>query len=111
MKADHPARRLAVVDLRQRIEIVAVRSVHDSFPEHQLEVQQAQIRQLLAFLPVAYGDRASMPELLGMVRTARHIYKRTSDVLHGRSSMVNLSEVLVNEWLAFVDKLEDLVQS
>lgn len=111
MTTDPPAQRLAVANLRHRIEMIAVGAVRDSFPSQQLSVQQAQIGRLLAFVPVAYGNKASMPELIGMVRTARHIYKRSSDVLHGRSSMVNLPTVLVDEWATFVETLEDLVRS
>lgn len=111
MTTEQPARRLAVVNLRQRIEMVAVGSVRDSFNSQQITVEQAQIKQLLAFFPIAYEQKASWPELIGMVRMARHIYKRTSDVLHGRSSMVNLSAVLVDEWAAFVEKLEGVARS
>lgn len=111
MTAEQPARRLAVVNLRHRIEMIAVGAVRDSFTSQQVSVEQNQIGQLLAFIPIAYEQKASMPELIGMVRTARHIYKRSSDVLHGRSSMVNLSAVLVDEWSAFVETLEDLARS
>jgi hypothetical protein len=111
MTNEQPARRLSVVNLRHRIEMVAVGAVRDSFPSQQVTVEQTQIGRLLAFIPVAYGQNASMPELIGMVRTARHIYKRSSDVLHGRSSMVNLSVALVDEWAAFVETLEDVAQA
>lgn len=111
MTTEQPAKRLAVVNLRHRIEMIAVGAVRDSFTSQQVSVEQAQIGRLLAFIPVAYGQKASMVELIGMVRIARHIYKRSSDVLHGRSSMVNLSAVLVDEWSVFVETLEDLARS
>lgn len=111
MITERPTRRLTVVNLRHRIEMVAVGAVRDSFPSQPVSVEQVQIGRLLAFIPVAYGQKAPMPELIGMVRTARHIYKRSSDVLHGRSSMVNLPAALVDEWAAFVETLEDLGRS
>lgn len=98
--------RIAVVSLRQRIERIAVQGVRVAFVDHHHVVPQTQIRKLLAFLPAAYEGAAPASELIGMVRTARHIYKRSSDVLHGRSSVVNLPDVVVEEWTAFVDELE-----
>ena len=97
------------MDLRQRLEIVAVKAANESFPGAGVSLGQTRIRQLLGFIPVAYVGSAPPSELLGMVRTARHIYKRSSDVLHGRSSMVNLSTILVAEWSEFVEELERLV--
>ncbi len=111
MTANQSARRLLVVNLRHRIEMIAVGAVRDSFPSREVSVEQAQIGKLLAFIPVAYSQKGSTSELLGMARTARHIYKRSSDVLHGRSSMVNLPGVLVEEWADFVKMLENLVRS
>ena len=111
----HPTRaqsetRLAVVDLRQRLELVAGNAVTDSFPGKGVLVNQTQIGQRLAFIVVAYESKASLSELIGILRVARHIYSRTSDVLHGRSSMVNLSPVLLDEWDAFVEHIEELAQ-
>lgn len=102
------ATRLAVVDLRLRLERVATRAVTAAFSSHAVVVEQTRIRERLAFIPVAYEAKAPLPELLGMVRLARHIYGRTSDVLHGRSNMVNLSTVLLAEWESFVVQLEAL---
>jgi len=104
------ATRLAVVDLRQRLELVAINAVNDSFPTQSVLVEQIQIRQRLAFIVVAYPKKATLSELIGMLRVARHIYSRTSDVLHGRSSMVNLSAVLLDEWDTFVRRIEQLAR-
>lgn len=103
--------RLAVVDLRLRLERVATKAVAASFPGQSVIVEQTRIRERLAFVSVAYEAEATLPELLGMVRLARHIYSRTSDVLHGRSNMVNLSAVLLVEWETFVARLEALAGS
>jgi len=106
--SERSSTRLAVVNLRHRIELVAVNVVAASFPQHSISTKQTHIRQKLAFILVAHTGKISEPELIGMLRMARHIYKRTSDVLHGRSSMVNLSPVLLAEWETFVERLEDL---
>lgn len=107
-KAGNSAVRLSVVDLRLRIEKLAIRAVFDSFPGAGVLVPQARISERLGFVAVAYGTSATRVELLGKVRLARHIYRRTSDVLHGRSNMVNLSVVLLAEWDACISDLESL---
>lgn len=43
-----------------------------------------------------------------VVRLSRHCYKRTSDVLHGRSSMVSVTSSIVDEWDQIVQDLEAL---
>lgn len=100
--------RLAVVDLRQRIEAIAVnaearlRGVPDQqFPRND-------IRKRLTFIVAAYQDHRTIEELLGMVRLCRHIYKRSSDVLHGRSNLVNLSPVLLAEWEEAISHVESV---
>lgn len=102
--------RLAVIDLRLRIEQLALQAVSDAFPSQSVIVAQTNIGSRLAFVIVAYESRAAPSELLGLIRLARHIYKRTSDVLHGRSSMVNLPAVLLYEWEAVVVRLETIAQ-
>ena len=109
-RTENSATRLAVVDLRLRLERVATKAVSSAFPGQSVTVEQTRIRERLAFIAVAYATESNLPELLGMVRLARHIYSRTSDVLHGRSNMVNLSTVLLAEWNTFVVRLETLTR-
>lgn len=111
MVNSHSAQRLAIVDLRHRIEVIAVVAVESALPTLDHFVEQTEIAKRLAFLPVAYEKKAPVSDLLGMVRVARHIYKRSSDVLHGRSSMVNLSNAMINEWLTAVERIEFVVSS
>lgn len=108
MSTEETARRLAVVNLRHRVELIAVAAVRGSFSSETVSVEQIQIVQRLAFIPIAYGKNAPMAELLGMVRMTRHIYKRSSDALHGRSNMVNLSDSLVDEWTILIERVEEL---
>lgn len=100
--------RVAVVDLRLRIERAATGAVVDSFDSKGHVVEQNRIGARLAFVFVAYKDVLPLPELFGLVRLTRHIYRRSSDVLHGRSNMVNFSPVLLDEWRIVVERLEDL---
>lgn len=102
--------RLAVINLRLRVEQIATQAVSDAFPSQPVIVAQTNIGPRLAFVLVAYETRAAPSELLGLIRLARHIYKRTSDVLHGRSSMVNLPAVLLKEWEAIVLRLETIAR-
>lgn len=99
---------LSVMKLRLRIEKVAIRSVEDSFPSGIEPVSQRRIRDRLAFIAVAYSKEAPLDELLGLVRLIRHVYSRTSDVLHGRSNMVNLPSALLLEWEELVSRVEEL---
>lgn len=102
--------RLTVIDLRLRLEQIAVRAVTDSFQSQPVNVDQTNISNRMAFVLVAYQARATSSELFGLVRLARHIYRRTSDVLHGRSSMVNLPAVLLLEWETVVTRLETIAR-
>lgn len=103
--------RLAVIDLRLRIERLATGAVTNAFPGRSVVVPQTNISNRLAFIFVANGTQATPSELLGLIRLSRHIYRRTSDVLHGRSSMVNLPAVLLAEWEASVARLEAIVRA
>lgn len=43
-----------------------------------------------------------------IVRLARYTYKRSSDLLHGRSSMLSVSDSIVEEWEVALDELQRL---
>ncbi|MGP5015858.1 hypothetical protein ACTXJX_18930 [Glutamicibacter ardleyensis] len=100
--------RLEVMKLRLRIEKAAIQAVEDSFPGGIEPVKQRRIRDRLAFITVAYAKEAPLDELLGLVRMTRHVYSRTSDVLHGRSNMVNLPGAMLLEWEELVSRVEAL---
>jgi hypothetical protein len=50
-----------------------------------------------------------MSEAIGLIRLARHVYSKSSDVLHGRSSMLNVPEAVSREWRLVVEQLEAIV--
>lgn len=107
---ERAAARLAVVELRQRIENIAVDAVRDSFPSQPVAVPRVRIRERLIFVAVAYDGGLNRRELFGLIGLVRHIYARTSDVLHGRSSMLNVSPALLHEWEIAVSTLERLTR-
>lgn len=100
--------RVAVIELRRRLELLAAGAFSASFPDHEIEHKQDKIKDRLAYLVVAYQGKASTSELIGLVRLSRYIYTRSSDVLHGRASAVNFPPVLIDEWQVIVDRLDQL---
>lgn len=47
-------------------------------------------------------------EALRTVRLAQYCYRRTSDVLHGRSSLVGVTSAMVDEWEEIATEVERL---
>ncbi|MFE7728836.1 hypothetical protein ACN6LC_004611 [Streptomyces violaceoruber] len=99
--------RIEVMELRLRIERVALEA-------HKVVCQQTstsvtnRIPERLAFvLGMVSDDR--MNEAIGLIRLARHVYSKSSDVLHGRSSMLNVPEAVSREWRLVVEQLEAIV--
>lgn len=67
------------------------------------------IPERLAFvLGMVPEDRKG--EAIGLIRLARHVYSKSSDVLHGRSSMLNIPEAVSREWRLVVERLEEIVR-
>ena len=62
--------------------------------------------KLLCLLPAKEDPR--WLEDLRTVRLAQYCYRRTSDVLHGRSSLVGLTSAMVDEWEAIATDVERL---
>lgn len=100
--------RLAVVDFRQRIEAIATSAVRQSSTSTEVTFGTNRIRERLVFLIVVLHGKVDDRQLLGQIRLVQHIYKRTSDVLHGRSNMLNISDVLLTEWDVAISELEKL---
>lgn len=60
--------------------------------------------KLLCLLPD--HDSPEWRDALRTVRLAQYCYRRTSDVLHGRSSLVGVTSVMVDEWEAIATSVE-----
>jgi hypothetical protein len=103
-------RRIEVLDLRRRMEKVAAFSF-DETCNPQIHGEQGRIRERLAFILAIASSEVELVEIYGLLSLARHVYKRSSDVLHGRTNMINLPQVLVDEWRKIIEDVEKLALS
>ncbi|MDX2601660.1 hypothetical protein PV379_11110 [Streptomyces caniscabiei] len=99
--------RIEVMELRLRIERVALEAYrivcHDSSIAYTNRVPE----RLAFVLGMVSEDR--MGEAIGLIRLGRHVYSKSSDVLHGRSSMLNVPDAVSREWRLVVERLEEIV--
>ncbi|WP_405818004.1 hypothetical protein OG241_24855 [Streptomyces sp. NBC_01390] len=106
--ADLSLRRIKVLELRLRIERVSF----DAYklvckPDRTPTISNGADAQLAFVLGLVGQDRYG--EVLGVIRLSRHIYKKSSDILHGRSGLLNASSVVLDEWELVVSRLESLL--
>ena len=66
------------------------------------------ITERLAFI-LGIIPEGRIEEALGTIRLARHVYSKSSDVLHGRSSMMSVPNVVITEWRQVVDRLDEIL--
>lgn len=96
--------RVRVHDIRVSIELIAA-NAFGTVTQSGLEQNNATARlAVLAHECATY----SWAESYRIIRLARHCYKRTSDVMHGRSSMASVTSTIVNEWDQIAKDIEDL---
>lgn len=98
--------RLEVMALRVRLEKLAARAFDDACAPVE-RGQQDKVKGKLAFL-LAHVPPDQQPEAYRLVRLGRHVYQRSSDVLHGRVAGMSLPAVVVQEWQDVVERLERL---
>ncbi|OMI40181.1 hypothetical protein [Streptomyces sparsogenes] len=101
-------RRIEVFELRLRIELATIEAYHRVCqPENPLLF----INNVPGRLSIVIGlvPPEEVMEAAGLVRLVRHVYGRASDILHGRSSMVDAPAVIIDEWCSIVERLETLV--
>ncbi|WP_199821979.1 hypothetical protein [Streptomyces sp. XY152] len=100
-------RRIEVFELRLRIELATIEAYHRVCqPENPLlyiNNVTGRLSMVIALVPPE-----NVPEAVGLVRLVRHVYGRASDILHGRSSMVDAPAVIIDEWRSIVERLETL---
>jgi hypothetical protein len=104
VSTDATSRRLEVLDLRIRLEQTAVEAYARVCNPHQ-RPRASDVRVLLLFL-VGRVDAAEQPRVHRLARLGAHVYRRTSDVLHGRTNALDLTDVVVAEWRTIVADLE-----
>lgn len=101
-------RRQQVVDLRIRLERVAV-GAFTAVCRPTKPPRASSIEARLLFL-VGLVDAAHQPRVHRLARLGGHVYRRTSDVLHGRTNALDLSDVVVDEWHEVVTGMEALLR-
>lgn len=97
-------RRVLAMDYRIRIERVAMTAYARACSLASQE-QSGQVANRLAFLLVGHDD-SQFEDTYHSIRLARHVYARTSSVLHGRVNMINVAQVEIEEWREVVLRLE-----
>ncbi|NYI07799.1 hypothetical protein [Allostreptomyces psammosilenae] len=96
-----------MLDIRVRIERLAVRAFTLAC-EPPGYVRSEPVADRLAFVLAAVPpDR--WEDAVGTVRLVRHVYRKASDILHGRSNMMNVPDTIIEEWRAAVEELERLL--
>ena len=107
MTSPSTERRLAVLDLRVRLERLAM----DAFVEvcrPGTVGLHTRIKSRLLFL-VGLVEVTEQARVHRLARLGGHVYSQTSDVLHGRLSSLNVGDVLIDEWRAVVSDLEQVM--
>lgn len=76
---------------------------------HSSDYGQTSTRKRLVYLlaPVA-ADPESLATAHGLVRLGSFIYEQTSDVLHGRMSLLSVTPQLLQEWQSALQDLQAL---
>lgn len=100
-------RRQWVIDLRIRLERVAV-GAFTAVCAPKNAPRASRIEARLMFL-VGLVEAARQPEIHRLAHLGGHVYRRTSDVLHGRTNALDLSDVVVEEWRAAVADMETIL--
>lgn len=101
-------KRIHVLDLRIRLE-KAVASAFDRACQPVQLGRQDKIYKRAAFILTLKDPESDLTDGQYRLRLVRHVYAKSSDVLHGRLSMVNIPQTVIDEWRAIVEDLEKSV--
>lgn len=105
---DGTHRRVQILDLRIRLEtMVADAVIKACRSEGPRDKFQNRLKRRLPFLLCSIPPEEH-EEGHALIQLARHIYAKSSDVLHGRSEALDVPEVLILEWRQVVERLEEL---
>jgi hypothetical protein len=101
--------RIQVMDLRIRIERLAA-AAFDRACQPAIRGRQTRPLHRLPFV------LAGLPEeewisTYRLIRLGKHVYRRTSDLLHSRVGTVNLSQIVIDEWRTVVERLERVIET
>jgi hypothetical protein len=100
-------RRIEVLRIRQRLEALTA-DTFDAICAPNQPGRRIKTKPRMIFLLNGTRDPATLLARYRLIRQGRHVYARTSDVLHGRINMLNLPQAVVDEWKEIVVKLESI---
>ena len=107
MTAEATGVRIEVMALRMRLEhasnVAVNRACHRNNP---MDSRNVAAGLLFVLDSAAEGQWLSTYH---NVKLGGYVYRRTSDVLHGRTSAFNVTAVVLDEWKTVVDALEEIV--
>ncbi|WP_406452433.1 hypothetical protein OG782_18810 [Streptomyces sp. NBC_00876] len=101
-------RRIKVLELRLRIERISFRAHGLVCKPDRPPTIANDADSYLSFV-LGFVGQERYGEVIGVIRLSRHIYKKSSDILHGRSSLLSASSVVLDEWEFVVSRLERLL--
>jgi len=97
-----------MLDLRIRLETMVADAVIEACrAEGSRDQYQNRLKRRLPFLLCSIPPEGH-DEGHALIVLARHIYAKSSDVLHGRSEALDVPEVLILEWRQVIERLEVL---
>ncbi len=94
------------MDLRIRLERLGAAAFDEACGPAELGLQSQAPTRLLFLL--AGCSIEGWQSTYRAIRLGAYVFRRTSDVLHGRVGGLNVPQVVLDEWRAVVDKLEGL---
>ncbi|GLY19978.1 hypothetical protein Kisp01_69920 [Kineosporia sp. NBRC 101677] len=100
--------RVRVLTLRIALERVAASS-YDRVCRPQTREQQNRISSRLLFVLAGIPEQEFLAARQ-IVQRARHVYKQTSEVMHGHLGLIDLPDAVVDEWEQIVQDLRSLAQ-
>ncbi|MCC5947266.1 MAG: hypothetical protein JJT89_02315 [Nitriliruptoraceae bacterium] len=107
-KPDGTRRRVQILDLRVRLETMVADAVIEACrSDEPRDRYQNKLERRMPFLLCSTPPQ-SHSEAHSLIQLARHIYAKSSDVMHGRSEALDVPEVLIVEWRQVIERLEVL---
>lgn len=98
--------RIEVMDLRIRLERLAAAAFDEACRPVIRGRQSRAKHRLLCLLNQLPDDKRA--EAHRLIRLGAHVIEESANVLHGRSGLIDLPHVVVDEWRSIVEQLEAL---
>lgn len=98
--------RIEIMELRIRLELLGARAF-DEVCQPSVRGRQSRAKHRLLFLLDALSDDERV-EAYKLLRLGAYVMEQSSNILHGRSGLIDLPRVIVEEWRGIVERLEVL---